>query len=90
MFFCQNKRPKLKEQNPNATVGELAKQLGAAWKILTKEQRQPFEDSAQRDRERYALAKEGYQAKKASAVVEEDYDDEEEEEEEDGVSDEED
>ena len=81
MFFCQDKRPKLKEQNPNATVGELAKQLGAAWKILTVEQKKPFEESAQRDRERYARAKEGFQAKKASAAVVEDDEEEEDDEE---------
>ena len=88
MFFCQEKRPKLKEQNPSATVGELAKQLGAAWKIMTEEQKVPSEKLAKQDRSRYEKAMAQYREKKTAAVVEEE--EEEEEEEEDGVSEDED
>lgn len=52
-WFAGDKRPKLKEQNPGATVGEIAKQLGAAWKIMTAEQKAPYEKSAKLDRSRY-------------------------------------
>lgn len=91
MFFCQEKRPKLKEQNPSATVGELAKQLGAAWKIMTEAQKKPYEQSAQKDRERYEASMAEYKEKKSSAVEYDDEDEEEEEEEEeDGVSEDED
>ncbi len=53
MFFSQAKRPKLRETTPNATIGEIAKQLGAAWKIMTTDQRKPYEERAKKDRARY-------------------------------------
>ena len=55
MFFSQDKRPKLREQTPSATVGDMAKQLGAAWKIMTPEQKAPYEAQAKKDRERYEV-----------------------------------
>jgi hypothetical protein len=33
--FCTEQRPKLKEQNPDATFGDLGKMLGAQWKKLS-------------------------------------------------------
>lgn len=86
-WFAGDKRPKLKEQSPGATVGEIAKQLGAAWKIMTKEQKYPYEESARKDRGRYETQIKAYRSKKTNAVPEED---EEEEEEEDCISEEED
>ena len=53
MHFCAEKRPKLREENPKASVGDLAKQLGAAWKIMTVVQKKPYEELAQKDRDRY-------------------------------------
>lgn len=34
MFFSQEERPRMKEENPDASFGELGKLLGAAWKEL--------------------------------------------------------
>lgn len=85
MFFCQENRPKLKEQNPSATVGELAKQLGAAWQAVSEEQKAPFQKAAEKDRERYARAKDEYQAKQSSGMID---DEDDEEDEEDGSEDE--
>lgn len=53
MFFSSAKRPKLREQNPSASIGDIAKQLGAAWKIMTPEQKAPYEEAAKKDRKRY-------------------------------------
>ena len=53
MFFSSAKRPKLREQNPSAGIGDIAKQLGAAWKIMTPEQKAPYEETAKKDRKRY-------------------------------------
>lgn len=60
MFFSQDKRPKLREQNPGASVGDLAKQLGAAWKVMTDDQKAPYEKQAKKDRARYEADMELY------------------------------
>ena len=53
LHFSGDKRPKLKADDPNLTVAEIAKHLGAAWKIMTLEQKKPYEDIARDDRGRY-------------------------------------
>ena len=68
MFFSQAKRPKLREQNPSASVGDIAKQLGAAWKIMTAEQKKPYEDQAKKDRERYDSEMEQYKKGEQAAT----------------------
>lgn len=65
-WFASDKRPKLKEQNPSATVGEIAKQLGAAWKIMTPEQKAPYEKNAKDDRQRYDSQMAEYKKQKTS------------------------
>lgn len=62
LFFCSEKRPQLKAQNPNASVGLLAKQLAGAWKIMTDEQKRPYGIMAERDKERYDQQKAAYSA----------------------------
>ena len=78
-FFCGDKRPKLKEQNPQATVGDIAKQLGAAWKIMTPEQKAPYEKQSKDDRKRYERDMERYRKgeyhKGVPSPVEDDDDD---------------
>ena len=74
-FFCGEKRPKLKEQNPQATVGEIAKQLGAAWKIMTPEQKAPYEQQSKDDRKRYEREMEQYRKGKFTHASPEDDDD---------------
>lgn len=64
MFFCSKNRPKLKEKHPSATVGELAKQLGAAWKLMTDDQKKPFEEMHRQDRIRYEREMESYRKNK--------------------------
>ena len=53
-FFCHEARPKLRAENPGATISELAKKLGAKWQLLSDEEKAPFAESAQKDKERYA------------------------------------
>ncbi len=52
-FFCAEKRPKIRSQNQGATVGEIAKQLGEAWKLMSSEQKSPYDMSANADKTRY-------------------------------------
>lgn len=81
-FFCGEKRPKLKEQNPQATVGEIAKQLGAAWKIMTPEQKAPYEQQSKDDRKRYEREMEQYRKGKFTHASPEDDDDDDDDEDE--------
>ena len=62
LFFCSEKRPQLKAQNPGASVGLLAKQLAGAWKLMAADQKRPYEIMADRDKERYDQQKAAYQA----------------------------
>lgn len=75
----------MKEQTPGATVGEIAKQLGAAWKVMRAEHKKPYEADAEKGRVKYAEDMVAYRkgdrkasAKKAAVTVQEDDDDEEE------------
>ena len=78
MFFSSAKRPKLREQNPSASVGEIAKQLGAAWKIMTAEQKAPYDEQTKKDRERYEHEMELYRKGEFVRADEEDVDEEDE------------
>ena len=46
-FFTKKNRASIKEENPDATFGELASLVGSAWKTLSEEERKPFIDLAE-------------------------------------------
>lgn len=80
MFFCQDKRPLLKEKNPRASIGDIAKDLGKAWKVMNDVQKEPYEAKAKTDRKRYEVDKEEYAEKlRSHNDVEEEEEDEDEE-----------
>ena len=49
MYFLMEKRPKLREEYATATVGDLAKMLGAAWCIMSHDQNAPYEEMTGKD-----------------------------------------
>ncbi|KAI9261758.1 high mobility group box domain-containing protein [Sporodiniella umbellata] len=53
MFFSQDNRAVVKEENPNATFGEIGKLLGEKWKNLTDDEKKPYNDKAEADKKRY-------------------------------------
>ena len=55
LHFCSEKRPKLKQENPSFSVGALAKQLSAVWKLMTPEQKKPYDGMAEKDKQRWGL-----------------------------------
>jgi hypothetical protein len=55
LHFCCAKRPKLKQENPSLSVGSLAKQLSSAWKLMTPEQKKPYDLLAEKDKQRYII-----------------------------------
>ncbi|KAI9479361.1 Non-histone chromosomal protein 6 [Coemansia sp. RSA 989] len=53
MFFSQAKRNEVKDNNPNATFGEIGKLLGKMWSELTEEQKKPYKEKSDADKARY-------------------------------------
>lgn len=60
MFFSLEKRPGLKLQNPSFGVGKLAQRLAEHWRIMSTEERGPFELMAKKDKERYTVELKAY------------------------------
>lgn len=52
-WFCNDERSKVKGQNPEATVGEVAKELGRRWNACTEDQKAKYEALALKDKARY-------------------------------------
>lgn len=46
LFFCQDMRKTLKEDNPDAKFGEMSKKLGILWKQLSDEDKKVYNDKA--------------------------------------------
>lgn len=58
MFFSQERRKTLKEEQPNVSITDASKIIGAEWKKLSEEDKRPYDELAQKDRERYRKEKE--------------------------------
>ncbi|KAJ8654232.1 hypothetical protein O0I10_010054 [Lichtheimia ornata] len=53
MFFSQEQRSTIKEENPDASFGDIGRLLGQKWKGLTDEEKKPYNDKAAADKQRY-------------------------------------
>ncbi|KAL1607206.1 Non-histone chromosomal protein 6 [Nothophoma quercina] len=62
MFFANEQRDKVREDNPGIKFGEVGKMLGEKWKALSEKQRTPYEAKAAADKKRYEEEKAAYQA----------------------------
>lgn len=91
-WFCDEERPKVRKDNPDWPVGQVAKELGRRWALVSDSDKVKFQKKAEMDKQRYDKDMAAYKkggskapAKKTAKHVEEDddEDDEEEEEEED-------
>ncbi|XP_035223540.1 HMG-box protein STE11-like [Stegodyphus dumicola] len=60
MVWSQIERKKMLEQQPDMRNAEISKSLGKRWKLLTKEQRQPFIEEADRLRHLHMKEYPGY------------------------------
>jgi hypothetical protein len=56
-YFTADMRERVKEENPGLKVTEIAKVIGAKWKALTEEEKQKYNDMADKDKDRYAQEK---------------------------------
>jgi len=62
MFFANEQRETVREENPGITFGQVGKVLGDKWKALSEKQRVPYENKAKTDKERYEREKAAYNA----------------------------
>jgi len=62
MFFANDNREKVREDNPGIKFGDVGKLLGERWKELSDKERKPYDDKAKADKERYENEKARYQS----------------------------
>lgn len=51
--FCSEHRPKIKEDHPGISIGDVAKKLGELWSTQTPKDKAPFEAKAAKLKEKY-------------------------------------
>ncbi|KAI9929014.1 Non-histone chromosomal protein 6 [Aspergillus wentii] len=71
MFFANDMRDKVREENPGISFGQVGKQLGDRWKNLSDADRRPYDEKAAADKKRYEEEKAAYQDQQAAADEEE-------------------
>ncbi|GAA5806277.1 hypothetical protein HPULCUR_011808 [Helicostylum pulchrum] len=54
LHFAKEMRPIMKEKHPDARLVEISKQIGAQWRSMSEEELRPWQELANRDKERYA------------------------------------
>ncbi|KAJ5891903.1 Non-histone chromosomal protein 6 [Penicillium subrubescens] len=62
MFFANDQRDKVREENPGISFGQVGKMLGDKWKALTETERKPYDAKAAADKKRYEEEKAKYNA----------------------------
>ncbi|KAJ6021381.1 Non-histone chromosomal protein 6 [Penicillium herquei] len=62
MFFANDQRDKVREENPGISFGQVGKMLGDKWKALTDTERKPYDEKAAADKKRYEEEKAKYLA----------------------------
>ncbi|KAJ3486411.1 hypothetical protein NLI96_g4272 [Meripilus lineatus] len=67
MFFSQDWRERIKNENPDAGFGEIGKLLGAKWKELDESEKKPYIEQAARDKARAEKEKNEYDEKKGDS-----------------------
>jgi len=67
MFFSQDWRERIKNENPEAGFGEIGKLLGAKWKEMDDEDKKPYNEQAAGDKLRAEREKEALNGKKEKA-----------------------
>jgi len=63
-WFCNDERPRVKEGMTDATVGEIAKELGRRWNDCTPDMKGKYEALAAKDKARYEKEIKAYKGKK--------------------------
>lgn len=58
MFYCEENRSRVKQENPGMSVTDIAKKLGEEWKNLSETDQEPYKEKAR-------IAKEEFESQKA-------------------------
>jgi len=69
ILFGMDKRPEILAANPGVAITEVAKLIGAAWKLISDEDKAMYNEKAQEDKERYKKEMDAYKAKLASEAA---------------------
>jgi hypothetical protein len=69
MFFANEQRDNVREENPGVTFGQVGKILGERWKALSDKQRTPYEAKAAADKKRYEDEKQAYNVRHLPALA---------------------
>ncbi|XP_048652437.1 high mobility group protein B3-like [Marmota marmota marmota] len=64
LMFCSEFRPKIKSTHPGISIGEVAKNLGEMWKILSDGEKQPYITKAAKLKEKYKKDVADYKSKR--------------------------
>ena len=51
--FCSDHRPRIKEENPGISIGDIAKKLGELWATQSSKDKAPYEAKAAKLKEKY-------------------------------------
>ncbi|EPY19012.1 high mobility group protein B2 [Strigomonas culicis] len=62
-IFCSEKRDQLRRENPNDSVGDIGKKLGAQWKLVSAEDSARYQKQAEADKARHEREMAAYIAK---------------------------
>lgn len=67
-WFCNDERGKVKGENPEYGVGDIAKELGRRWADASPESKSKFEALAEKDKARYEKEMTAYKKKTNPAL----------------------
>ena len=62
MIFCKEQRSVLKVEEPHLAFGRLGQRLGEMWRDMSNDEKQPYEERANVDRQRYKTQMTAYQS----------------------------
>lgn len=66
MMFSNTKREQVVAENPGLSMIEISRTIGQHWKSLSAEEKQPYEELAKKDKERYAREMEEFKRRKSN------------------------
>ncbi|VVT57018.1 uncharacterized protein SAPINGB_P005493 [Magnusiomyces paraingens] len=70
MFFANEKRDEVRNENPGISFGQIGKVLGEKWKALSEEEKIPFVEKAETDKKRYEAEMNLYKNNKQEVYAE--------------------
>ncbi|KAF3691444.1 Transcription factor A, mitochondrial [Channa argus] len=70
MRYVQQQQPIMTRQNPEIKANDIIRKIAQQWRIMTPEQKQPFEEASQQARKQFKVELQRYQAQLTPAQVE--------------------